>query len=70
MAASAAHEACRIAGEERLAQFGLPCEVVVERGLGDVKLGCDVGIAEGVESAALDKPLGDIEYLRGSVAIA
>ena len=60
-------EALRVALDQRLAELGLPGEVVVQAGLGDAELVRDVGVAEAVEAARLHEPLGDVED-RGGVS--
>jgi hypothetical protein len=54
-----------VTGDERLAEVGLPGEVVMQGSFGDLQLGCDVGVAEAIEAADLDQPLGYVQDPRG-----
>ena len=63
------HETAGVTGDERLAEGGLAGEVVVQGGLGDLQLGSDVGVAEAVEPADLDQPLGHVQDPHGRARI-
>ena len=67
--ARAGHETAGVTGDERFTEGGLTGEVVVQGSFSDLQLGGDVGVAEAVEPADLDQPLGHVQDPRGRAGI-